>query len=147
MGSNSIQNMKRRMWRRILVKSIVLAIWAVGMLAIILGGGQELAGSTYLYMLFAIIAVWIVSTIRDVHRLRDEAALLKASIEEADERNVLITYKATRLAVVITLCLFPIAICALALNGMHETVNTLGYTVCVFLIVYVGSWFYVSRKS
>ena len=147
MNEKAVQMMKNRIWRRIVVKTIVLGIWAVGMLAIVLRGGQELATSTYIYMLFAIVAVWIVSTIRDVRRLRDEAMLRKASIEEADERNVLITYKATRLAVVITLCLFPIAMCFMAFNGMHDEVNLLGYVVCVFLVVYCGSWFYISKKS
>ena len=147
MNENAIQMIKNRIWRRIVVKTIVLGIWAVGLLAIILKGGQELATSTYLYMLVAIVAVWLATTIRDVRRLRDEAALRKASIEEADERNVLITYKATRLAVVITLCLFPIAMCVMAFNGMHDAVNLLGYVVCVFLVVYCGSWFFVSKKN
>ena len=147
MNEKAIQMMKNRIWRRIVVKTIVLGIWAVGMLAIVLRGDQELATSTYIYMLVAIVAAWIVSTIRDARRLRDETALRKASIEEADERNVLITYKATRLAVVITLCLFPIAMCVMAFNGMHDEVDLLAFVVSVFLVVYCGSWFYISKKS
>lgn len=146
MSDSAVQKMKSRIWRRIVVKSIILGLWVVGLLAIAFRGGQELTEGTYLYMVFAIVAVWAVSTVRDVRRLRDEAALRKAAIEEADERNVLITYKATRLAVVVMLCLLPVAMCALAYSGRQDIIDVLGFAVCLFLVIYLGSWFYVSRK-
>ncbi len=146
MGDNAVQKMKGRIWRRIVVKTIVLALWAVGMLYVGLRGGQELAQNTYLYMAIAIVAVWVVSTVRDVRRLRNEGALRKAAIEESDERNVLISYKATRLAVIIMACLFPIALFFLAYNDMQDVIDILGFVVCLFLIVYMASWFYIARK-
>lgn len=146
MNEKAVQSMKSRIVRRIVVKSIVFALWIAGLLAIFFQGSQELEESTYLYMVFAIVAVWIVSTVRDLRRLRDEAALRKAAIEQTDERNVLIAYKATRMAVVIILCLLPIAMCVLAFNGRQDIIDALGFAVCAFLIAYMGSWFYVSKR-
>ena len=146
MSGNAMQMIKKRIWRRIIVKSIVCALWAAGMLYVALRDGQELTQGAYWYMLFAIVAVWVVSTIRDVRRLRNEAALSKAAIEETDERNVLIAYKSTRLAVTVMACLMPIVLFALAYSGRQDLVDAMGFAVCAFLIVYMASWFYVSRK-
>ena len=63
------QGAKHRIWRRIAVKSVVFAVWAIGMMALALQGGQELPLRTYFYMLFAILAVWAVLTVRGVRRL------------------------------------------------------------------------------
>ena len=60
---------KHHIWRRIAVKNVVLAVWAIRMLALALQGDQELSQRTYFYMLFAILVVWVVSTVRDVRRL------------------------------------------------------------------------------
>lgn len=146
MNDTNVNIIKNRYRRRILVRTVVLAVWAASLLVITFRGGQELPGGSYLYMVVAIAVMWVVTTVRDVRRLRDESALRKAAIAETDERNVLITYKATRLAVVIVLCLFPIAMCVLAYNGKQDIIDALGFTVCTFLIVYLGSWYYVSRK-
>ena len=146
MNDKAVQKVKRNLWRRIIVKSIVLALWALGMLYVALRGDGELAESTYLYMVFAIVAVWIVSTVRDVRRLHDESALRKAAIEETDERNVMISYKATRLAVTFMVCLFPIALFVLAYNDMQDVINALSITVCLYLVAYMASWFIIARK-
>ena len=70
--TNEITNkgMRHRIWRRVVVKSVVFAVWAIGMLALALQGDQELSQRTYFYMLFAIMVVWAVSTVRDTRRLR-----------------------------------------------------------------------------
>ena len=70
MNERTNEGMKHRVWRRIAVKSVVLAVWAIGMLTLALQGDQELSQRTYFYMLFAILVVWAVSTVRDVRRLR-----------------------------------------------------------------------------
>ena len=69
--ANEITNegAKLRIWRRIAVRGVVFAVWAIGMLALALHGDQELSQRTYFYMLFAILVVWAVSTVRDAHRL------------------------------------------------------------------------------
>lgn len=64
------EGMKHRVWRRIAVKSVVFVIWAIGMLALALQGDQELPQRAYFYMLFAILVVWAISTVRDARRLR-----------------------------------------------------------------------------
>ena len=71
MKTNEIANegAKLRVWRRIAVKSVVFAVWAIGMLVLALHGDQELSQRTYFYMLFAILVVWAVSTVRDARRL------------------------------------------------------------------------------
>lgn len=143
----SIQNVKNRIWRRIIVKAVVFAFWIVGLLAVTLQEGQGLLQGPYFRMLVIVLAVGVVSTVRDARRLRDEATLRKIAVEQSDERNVLITYKATRLAVVAMVCMLPIAVVALAYNGMHEAVNALCYATCLFLIAYVVSWFYLARSN
>ncbi len=147
MNDKAVQAMKSRIWRRIVIKSIVFAWWAAGMLFVALREGQDLSQSTYVYMVFAIVAMWAVSTVRDARRLRDENMLRKAAIAETDERNVMISYKATRLAVVIMACLMPIALFVLAYNDMQDVISALGFAVCIFLVVYLASWFYIARKS
>ena len=146
MNEKAIRTIKGRIWRRIIVKSAVLALWAAGMLYVALKDGQELAQGAYWYMLFAIVVMWVISTVRDVRRLRDEGALKRAAVEETDERNVLIAYKATRLAVVAMACLLPVAMFACAYAGRQDLVDAMGFSVCAFLVLYLASWFYVSRK-
>lgn len=70
----------------------------------------------------------------------------KAAIEHSDERNILITYKATRLSVVILLCALPVAVCLLAYSGMQEAVDAIGIAVAAYGVLYIGSWIYLSRK-
>ena len=69
--TNEVANkgMRSRIWRRIVVKGVVFAVWAIGMLALALQGDQELPQRTYFYMLFATLVVWGVSTMRDARRL------------------------------------------------------------------------------
>lgn len=146
MGTENVRSVKSRIWRRIAVKTAVCALWAAGMLYVALYEGREVAQVTYWSMLFAIVAMWIVSMVRDVRLLRDEELLRKAAIEQSDERNVLISYKACRLAVTAMACLLPFVMFALAYAGRHDLVEALGFAVCAFLVVYMASWFYVSRK-
>ena len=70
MNEQSNKNAKLRIWRRIVVKSIVFAVWAAGTLILVLQRGLELPQNTYLSLLFVIMGVWAVSTVRDVRRLR-----------------------------------------------------------------------------
>lgn len=146
MSNADVQKIRSRIWRRIVVKTALLAVWTAGLLYVALRGGQELAQGAYWYMLLFVVAVWAVSTVRDVRRLRDDEALRKAAIEESDERNVLLSYKAMRLSVTITACLLAVAVLVLALYDMQDAINVIAYVICAFLVMYVASWFYVSRK-
>ena len=69
--TNGITNegAKLRIWRRIAVKGVVFVIWAIGMLTLALHGDQERSQHTDFYMLFAVLVVWVVSTVRNARRL------------------------------------------------------------------------------
>lgn len=146
MSNDDVQKTKSRIWRRIVVKTVVLAVWAAGLLLVALRGSQELAQGAYWYMLLVVAAVWVASTVRDARRLRDDEALRQAAIEESDERNVFLSYKAMRLSVTITACLLAVAVLVLAFYDMQDAINVIAYVICAFLVMYVASWFYVSRK-
>lgn len=145
MTTVNVDNVKKRMNRRIAVKTVVFAVWIVGLVVVLLSGNVQGDASFYVTMIVALAAIWGITTLRDVRRLRDEGNLRKAAIAESDERNLLITYKATRLATVIVMCAIPIAICVLAYYGMDEVITALGLVVCGFLVVYLGCWFYLNR--
>ena len=82
MDERANEGMKHRVWRRIAVKSVVLAVWAIGMRALALQGDQELPQRAYFCMLFAILVVWAVSTVRDARRLRHAQ---KAAVDKVQD--------------------------------------------------------------
>ena len=88
----TVQDMKNQIWRRIIIKGVVFAIWIASIAIMALHGGEGLPQSTYCYMAFIVAALLVFSTVRDIRRLRNEDALREAAIEESDERNVLIAY-------------------------------------------------------
>lgn len=145
MSKQSIAEMKHQIYRRIGIRSLVLAIWAAGLLYFAHSNStNELAG-TYLYMGIALAAVWAVYLVRDLRYLKNEELLRKQAIERNDERAVLITYKATRMAAVILLCAMPMAICVLSAYGMQDVVDTLAAVTAFFAIAYLSSRLYFSR--
>lgn len=144
MASKHIEEMRSRIRRRIAVKSVVLGFWAVCMIAAMVQGGIDLAGGTFLSMTVAIVIIWAVTTFRDVRRLRDDAYLQQAAVAENDERNVQIMLKATRLAAVVVGCASPVAICVFSYLGMQQAANAIAGAICLFLVVYLCSWAYVS---
>lgn len=137
--------MKKRITRRIAIKTLVLGFWAASMIAIMVQQGSDAAGGMLSSMTAAVIAVWAVSTFRDVRRLRNEAYLQQAMIAESDERNILIAYKATRLAAVATGCAAPVGICALSYMGMQEAADAIAAAVGFFAVIYLASWAYFNR--
>lgn len=145
MTTPNTQNMKQRIVRRIVLKSVIFACWIVGLIVVMMQGGGQEEGEFYLTMLIALLAVWAVTTLRDVRRLRSEDYLRKAAIAENDERNMLNMYKATRLATVIIMCAIPLAMCVLAYFGMGEAITALGVVVCSFLVLYLACLAYYNR--
>ena len=135
-----LQPTKNLIIRRLVVKSIIFAVWLAGMLGVYFAKAVELADKTLLYMCFAIVAIWVVSTLRDVRRLKNAEALRAAAIARSDERNILITYKATRLAAVIMLCLVPVAMVVLAFFDMAVAINALAACVGGFVVIYLVCW-------
>lgn len=145
MSKQNIAEMKRQIYRRIGLRTAVLAIWAAGLVALVFTGEAGELKSTYLYMTFALGGVWAVYLMRDWRYLKSDELLKKQAIERNDERMVLITYKATRMAAVILLCALPVVICALSVFGMQEAVDTLAVVVACFAVVYLISWAYFSK--
>lgn len=145
MSKQSIAEMKHHIYRRIGIRSLVLAIWAAGLLVFAFNNGADELASTYQYMSVALAAVWAAYLVRDLRYLKNEDLLRKQAIERNDERTVLITYKATRMAAVILLCALPVAICVLSMYGMQEVVDTLAVVTAFFAVAYLASWFYFSR--
>ena len=137
--------MKKRIVRRIVVKTVVLGFCAASMIAIMIQEGTEAAGGMLFPMTVAVIAAWAASTFRDARRLRNNTYLERAMIAETDERNILLAYKSTRLAAVIIGCAAPVAICFLSYLGMKQAVHTLAATIGFFALAYLASWGYLSR--
>lgn len=147
MNDYGVDGMKRRIYRRIALRTAIFAVWIAGLLFVGLGDEGELAHGTYFYMAFAVLGVWIVYLIKDCHFLKNEDLLRKQAIERNDERNVLITYKATRMAVVMMLCTLPVAICVLSLNGMQAEIDILAMVAALFALLYLFFWMYLSKTN
>ena len=147
MNAQAVASTKRRLQRKIAITTVLCLFWAGSMFAI---SSQQIAGlgsETYLYMGVAILVVWAVNTYRTVRRLRDRDHLERAAIAEHDERNIQITYQATRLAATVIMCAAPIAICVLALLDMQQAIDTIAVALAAFMLVYLTSWFFISRRS
>ena len=147
MNAQAITDTKKRLQCKIVITTVLCLFWAGSMVAI---SSQSIAGlgsDTYLSMALAVLIVWAVNTFRTVRRLRSQDYLERAAIAEHDERNIQITYQATRLAAVIVMCAAPVAICALAFFDMQQAIDTIAVALAAFILVYLASWFYVSRRS
>lgn len=145
MNVHDTAEIKQRIKRRIGLRTVLFAIWIGGLAAVAFGKETALANESYFYMMVAIAAVWIVYLIRDLRYLKNEELLRKQAIERADERTILITYKATRIAAVILLCALPVAICVLSLLDMQMAVDTLAGAAAFFALAYLAAWFYFSK--
>lgn len=128
MNAQAIASTKQRLQRKLAITTVLCLFWAGSLLAISGRGIAGLDSGTYLYMGVAVLSAW-------------------AAIAEHDERNVLITYKATRLAVVIIMCAAPVAICVLAFFDMRQSIDTVAVALCFFVLAYLASWLFTSRRS
>ena len=147
MNAQAVASTKRRLKRKIAITTILCLFWAGSMFTI---SNQSIAGldnQTYLYMGVAILAAWAANTYRTARRLRNRDYLERAAVAEHDERNIQITYKATRLAAVIIMCMAPVAICILAFFDMQQAIDAIAIALASFMLVYLASWFCISRRS
>ena len=147
MNAQAVASTKKRLQRKLAITTVLCLFWAGSLLT---ASGQGIAGldsSTYLYMGAAMLAAWAASAYRTIRRLRSRDYLERAAVAEHDERNVLITYKATRLAVVIVMCAAPVAICVLAFFDMQQSIDTIAAALCFFVLAYPASWLFISRRS
>lgn len=61
---------KRRIYRRIAVKTVLFGFWIISMIVVIIQGELASVNNMLVYITIALAAVWLVSTIRDIRRLR-----------------------------------------------------------------------------
>ena len=147
MNEQAVASTKKRLQRKAIVTTALCLFWAGSMVAI---SGQRIAGlrsDTYLSAALAVFIIWAVNTYRTVRRIRNRDYLEQAAIAANDERNIQNTYQATRLAAVIVMCAAPVAICALTFFDMQQAIDTIAATLVLFMLVYLVSWFYISRKN
>lgn len=147
MNAQAIASTKQRLQRKLAITTVLCLFWAGSLLAISGRGIAGLDSGTYLYMGVAVLAAWAANAYHTIRRLRSRDYLERAAIAEHDERNVFITYKATRLAVVIVMCAAPVAICVLAFFDMRQSIDTVAVALCFFVLAYLASWLFTSRRS
>ena len=147
MNAQAVASTKQRLQRKIAITTILCLFWAGSMFAISRQRTAGLGSETYLYTGVVILAAWAVNTYRTVRRLSDRDYLERAAVAEHDERNIQITYQATRLAATAIMCAAPIAICVLALLNMQQAIDTIAVALASFMLVYLTSWFFISRRS
>ncbi|GEM_PF-3675938 len=144
----NVAAIKSNIKRRIILRTIVFAIWAAGLATLALSGHDLGAdSSTYLYAACALAAIWAVQLVRDLRRLRSDGYLAEAAIAQTDERNILIAYKATRLAAVVCITIAPIAMAVLGVLGMAEAFNALAGALCVFAVAYVICYAIINARN
>lgn len=147
--SAKTEQLKKNLYRRIAMRTAIFVVWLAGLAYLVISGASSetgLGNNNYLYMMVALCAVWAIQLIRDIQRLRNEDYLKKAAIREADERSVMIAYKATRMAVIILICAFPIAICVLAFLGQAAIIDALACVVALFAALYLGCFYYFNSR-
>lgn len=144
MGASAV---KSNIKRRIIIRTAVLSVWAAG-LAYLAFFSQDtgIDGSPYLYTILALAAIWIVQLVRDLRRLRGDAHLTEAGIAQTDERNILIAYKATRLAAVICISIAPIVMGVFCFLGMPQALDTLAGALCAFAVAYLICYYVISAR-
>ena len=145
MEVGSTGEVKRGIYRRIFIRSAMLVIWVVGLLFVAFTDESGTMRTYYIRMSLILAVAWVIYLVRDYRFLKNDDLLRRVAAKRYDERNMLITYKATRLTVVALLCSIPVAICSMSALGMQEAANTLAVITAVFAIVYAVSWVAFSR--
>ena len=104
MNEQALTDIKKLLQRKIIVTTVLCLFWAGSIVVI---SGQHIAGpnsDTRLSVALAVVTVWAANIFRTTRRLRSRDYLEWAAIATHDERNIQITYQATRLAAVIIMC-------------------------------------------
>ncbi len=78
--------------------------------------------------------------------LRNETLLKQQEIKENDERNIFIMNSAKSIAFNIYIILNGIVIVALSFANKSELVNFLSYNICVVVLIYWLSYFFVKKR-
>lgn len=133
--------MKKRIYNIILIN---LAFVLVGVLLFVAGIVKE---SSFLIPLGAgSIVSGIVKTIRMIKILKGGDAKIKEFEASYDERNTMISAKAGALSYRLFCLAGFITSAILALTGMEEIALIVAYVVCALIFIYVGCYWYFSKK-
>ncbi len=133
--------MKKRIHNIILIN---LAFVVVGVLLFVAGLIKE---SQFLMPLGAgSVVTGIIKTGRMIKILKGGEAKIKAFDALYDERNTMINAKAGALSYRLFCLVGFITSAVLALMGMEEVALIIAYVICALIFIYVGSYWYYSKK-
>ena len=123
---------------------INLAFVLVGVLLFVAGLVKE---SSFLMPLGAgSVASGIIKTIRMIKILKGGEAKIKEFEASYDERNTMISAKAGALSYRLFCLVGFITSAVMALAGMEEVALIIAYLICALIFIYVGSYWYYSKK-
>lgn len=146
MSDSETKEILHWIYRRMIVRSLLLALCAIGFIFTSMDGGLELSIRAEAYILVLMCALLTVSIARDLKLIKNKDALRKAAIEKSDERAQFVTHKATRTATAFFTSGAALAICALNAFGMTEYANVIAISILAFLLIYLICWGYYSRS-
>ena len=133
--------MKKRIMNIILINSAFIVVGALLFVAGIIKDSQLLmplgAGS---------VVSGIVKTMRMIKILKGGEAKIKEFDALYDERNIMITAQAGSLSFKLFCLLGFVAAAVLALVGMEATAMIVAYVICALVLIYVGCYWYYSKK-
>ncbi len=123
---------------------INLAFVAVGVLLFVAGLIKE---SHFLMPLGAgSVAAGIIKTARMIKILKGGEAKIKEFEASYDERNTMIAAQAGALSYKLFCLAGFIVSAAFALVDMEAVAMTIAYVICTLIFIYVGSYWYYSKK-
>ena len=141
-----MNTMKEAVKRRMLYQSLILGFWLIG--CMILFAHDRFSPESFGFTNgIAVIGAWIAFMLKYRRLLGNDQLLKEDYITRNDERNILISYKASRLAFVITLLLGVFAMIVLSLMNMQDKATLLSLIIDIAILIYLGCWKYVSSHN
>lgn len=149
-GTNATTNeqYKKYIKKRI---HVLTGMFFVGVLTMVLAIVAEtvwkVSMQTYLYSGFGsgLMCASIILILKNRKLLKDEEKLRQARIAASDERNLQISTSATKVAIA---ALLIGMYCVILIGGLWYPVlaQTMGFLVCLFLLVYIAAYRLVSKR-
>lgn len=93
----------------------------------------------------ALAVAGIVKLIQYIRIIKNEKVMEKYETSAKDERNIMLSMKAKSTAYTIFILLAAVAIIVLSIFNMHYVVNTIAYTVCGLVLIYLICY-YIFRR-
>ena len=95
---------------------------------------------------FALIAMGIVQLMRRIRYKTNEDYRQSVDVERNDERNRYLGMKAWAWAGYLYVMIAAVASIGLKVSGQDELSIFAGYSVCLILVLFWGSWLWLKRK-